>query len=127
MSKDSQERRRFTRVRFDADCLLQAGDEQWQARLVDICLKGALVESDARITLQPGEAAQLQIPLDQESACIVMPVRLNHRIGRYTGFEAQQLELASISHLRRLVELNLGDAALLERELEHLFMQPDKS
>jgi hypothetical protein len=30
------------------------------------------------------------------------------------------MEIDSITHLRRLVELNLGDEALLERELEQL-------
>jgi len=32
----------------------------------------------------------------------------------------QHIDLDSISHLRRLVELNLGDEALLERELAAL-------
>jgi len=31
------------------------------------------------------------------------------------------MELLSISYLRRLVELNLGDPALLERELVQLY------
>jgi hypothetical protein len=36
------------------------------------------------------------------------------------GFVCQYIDLDSISHLRRLVELNLGDGSLLERELAAL-------
>jgi hypothetical protein len=36
------------------------------------------------------------------------------------GFVCRHIDLESISHLRRLVELNLGDESLLERELAAL-------
>jgi hypothetical protein len=36
------------------------------------------------------------------------------------GFQVQYIDLDSATHLRRLVELNLGDPALLEREFENL-------
>lgn len=41
------------------------------------------------------------------------------------GFECQHIDLDSISHLRRLVELNLGDEELLERELALLVSAHD--
>ena len=36
------------------------------------------------------------------------------------GFTCENIDLESISHLKRLVELNLGDKALLHRELASL-------
>ena len=36
------------------------------------------------------------------------------------GFECTRIDQQSISHLRRVVELNLGDEALLQRELKAL-------
>jgi hypothetical protein len=36
------------------------------------------------------------------------------------GFRCDHIDLESISHLKRLVELNLGDEAALERELHEL-------
>ena len=40
--------------------------------------------------------------------------------GELIGFVCRHIDVDSISHLRRLVELNLGDEALLERELAAL-------
>jgi hypothetical protein len=39
------------------------------------------------------------------------------------GFECQAIDLDSITHLKRLVELNLGDEGLLHRELITLLNQ----
>lgn len=38
----------------------------------------------------------------------------------HLGFRCDHIDLDSISHLKRLVELNLSDEALLERELSEL-------
>ena len=35
----------------------------------------------------------------------------------YIGFECKYIDLNSMSHLRRTLELNLGDPRLLEREI----------
>ena len=40
--------------------------------------------------------------------------------GDLVGMVCRHIDVDSISHLRRLVELNLGDEALLERELAAL-------
>jgi hypothetical protein len=47
----------------------------------------------------------------------VLLTRTDHEL---LGFVCQHIDLDSISHLRRLVELNLGDVSLLERELAAL-------
>jgi hypothetical protein len=51
---------------------------------------------------------------------IEIPAILTHSQPPQYGFTAGEMEIDSITHLRRLVELNLGDEALLERELEQL-------
>ena len=38
----------------------------------------------------------------------------------HTGYRCEHIDLDSISHLRRLVELNLGDPDILDRELSEL-------
>ncbi|VAX04921.1 hypothetical protein MNBD_GAMMA20-584, partial [hydrothermal vent metagenome] len=43
-----------------------------------------------------------------------------HSENDHIGFRCEHIDLESISHLRRLVELNLGDAKLLDRELSAL-------
>jgi hypothetical protein len=116
-----QNRRKFTRIHFDADCTLQSSTDQWSVKLIDICLKGALIKSHTDIPLNIGDSVELKITLDDKDVIITMPALTNHREGSYFGFQAMKIELSSISHLRRLVELNLGDPALLERELVQLY------
>ncbi|SIS43894.1 PilZ domain-containing protein [Neptunomonas antarctica] len=121
MEKNIQERRRFTRINFDANCILRTSDKEWEIKLIDICFKGALAESNTELPLSIGDQAELIIVLDGNEVIIEMPAIINHRRDKYLGFKAQTMKLSSISHLRRLVELNLGDPTLLERELDHLY------
>lgn len=123
MDEISQERRRFTRIHFDAICTLKTHSDEWKVRLVDICFKGALVETVEYTPLAKGDEALLIIQLDEGDTCIEMPVVLNHKEGFHAGFQAKNMELSSMTHLKRLVELNLGDPELLDRELDHLFDQ----
>ena len=58
--------------------------------------------------------------LTDEQTCIQMEVVLTRTAGGMLGFICRHIDLESISHLRRLVELNLGDEQLLERELATL-------
>ena len=115
----TEERRRFQRITFDADCEIRTDDCSWPVQLIDISLKGALTSIILTPLLKIGDTAELVIRLSNDTV-IVMPVILRHHLGEYLGFEAQTIDIDSISHLRRLVELNLGNEGLLERELEHL-------
>jgi hypothetical protein len=49
-----------------------------------------------------------------------MEVRLTHDDHGHLGFVCEHIDLESIAHLRRLVELNLADHNELERELAAL-------
>lgn len=115
------ERRRFTRIHFDANCTLSSEKGEWKVKLADICLKGALTEVDEDLPLNIGDAVNLVIELDNQDIVIEMPATLNHIMGNHFGFKAESMELSSVSHLRRLVELNIGDPELLERELDRLY------
>ena len=116
-----QNRRQFTRINFDAKCTLSSADNEWQVILIDICLNGALVESHRNIPLSLGDLVELKIMLEGNDVVITMPARINHQHHKRIGFQAMSMALEDVSHLRRLVELNLGDPALLERELVHLY------
>lgn len=113
------QRRRFTRIPFDAEARLAAGEQQWAVELLDLSLKGALI---ARPQDWNGEAEgplRLELRLG-EDAVIVMDVSIAHQEADRLGLRCEDIDLDSITHLRRLVELNLGNPDLLERELASL-------
>ena len=54
---------------------------------------------------------------------INMSVRFNHINNGHYGFQCDHIDMDSLSHLKRLVELNLGEPELLDRELSALNIQ----
>ena len=118
----TEERRRFQRITFDATCEVRGANTSWPVQLVDISFQGALTDNIEDADLNIGDQLDLVINL-ADDVVIDMPVVLKHKLKSYLGFQAQSMDIDSMSHLRRLVELNLGDQTLLERELEHLVEQ----
>lgn len=121
MTTPENERRRFTRIDFDACTELQQGDHLYIVTLVDISFNGILVKSDTPLKLTLGDEVLATIRLQGDDIAIRTPVTLTHQNEQEYGFLIENLDLDSLTLLRRLVELNLGDPTLLERELDHFF------
>ncbi|GIZ12944.1 PilZ domain-containing protein [Pseudomonas sp. NCCP-436] len=119
MTDKDHDRRRFQRIDFNAPCLLVQGKRQWPVKLHDLSLKGLMVEPPGDWDADPEHPFEVHIRLGNEAE-VTMEVLLARSQNRYLGFVCSHIDLDSISHLRRLVELNLGDEALLERELNAL-------
>lgn len=111
-----EEKRRFTRIPFDAEAVLSGAGQDWPCELIDLSLKGALIRAPGGWTGSAGEDYRLMLTLDADTR-IHMDVSVAHQEDGHVGLSCRDIDLDSITHLRRLVELNLGDASLLEREL----------
>jgi hypothetical protein len=120
-NNQDHERRRFRRILFDAPALLVREDRDFSTKLVDISLNGALVLQPEDWDGKSDDELRLTVMLDsQESTCIHMEATVAHIDEGEIGLRCRHIDMDSITHLRRLVELNLGDADLLQRELEAL-------
>ncbi|NWE68581.1 PilZ domain-containing protein [Pseudomonas gingeri] len=113
-------RRRFKRIAFDAVTTLSQGATVWSAQLVDLSLKGLLVRRPGNWHEGAHGTFLIDIRLGKD-AHVEMDARLVHDDHGQLGFKCLHIGLESIQHLRRLIELNLGDEAELERELDALF------
>ena len=117
----STERRAFSRINFDADTTIRQQEHSWSVVLLDISLKGLLIEEpfgwniDEELPLK----ATIRLGNDDDNQ-IEMAVLFRHQQDKQIGFECSEIDIESISHLRRLIELNQGDPSLLERELASL-------
>ncbi len=114
------EKRQFTRIAFDASARLQQDDNDWPSHLVDISLKGALLNQPANAELKKGDSVTLYLLLSDEETEIIMEGHIVHMEDGHLGLSCDHLDVDSASHLRRIVELNTGSEALLNRELEAL-------
>ncbi|WP_068829152.1 PilZ domain-containing protein [Pseudomonas sp. BMS12] len=119
MSESATERRRFQRIAFDAATELAQGERRWAVSLHDVSLKGLLVKRPRGWNGDPDQPFMATITLDANTQ-LQMEVVLTRTRDELLGFVCRHIDLDSISHLRRLVELNLGDESLLERELAAL-------
>jgi hypothetical protein len=116
----SKERRKFHRILFDAPVVIKQQTEL-NSTLIDISLNGALLHKPENWQAAMGEPVEMTVVLDHEaSSTITMRAEVAHLDGDKIGLRCRDIDMESISHLRRLVELNLGDPELLERELESL-------
>ena len=117
------QRRRFARIPFTSSVRLSADALTLDCALLDISMKGMLVECPAAPALPPGTGCELVLALGEgadEAAVIHMRGEIAHAEGSRLGIAWREIDLDSITHLRRLLELNLGDAQLLDREFSAL-------
>lgn len=119
MSDTANERRRFQRIAFDAATGITQGGRHWAVELHDVSLKGLLVKRPTGWSGDPDQPFLAHIELGQDVQ-VQMEVVLTRIKDDQLGFVCRHIDIESISHLRRLVELNLGDETLLERELAAL-------
>jgi hypothetical protein len=117
----ANDRRKFWRAAFSAPVKLVTDSEAVDATLDDISLKGALLEMPEGWQGKAGDRCRLHLRLGGErNTEIAMWARVTHVDGRKIGIACESIDVDSITHLRRLVELNSGDPTLLERELSAL-------
>lgn len=116
---DASDRRQFWRAAFHSPVQLMDRFGTVPAELMDISLKGALIKVPPQWQGGMGDACHLKLKLADDAA-IVMRAMVAHVEGHRVGLRCESIDLDSITHLRRLVELNAGDAALLDRELTAL-------
>ena len=117
----AHERRRFWRAAFNAPVTLVDDKSSVEAMLDDISLKGALLEMPAGWSGKKGDHCHLKLKLGADpDQRISMWGKVTHAEGGKIGLQCESIDLDSITHLRRLVELNAGDPALLDRELSSL-------
>lgn len=117
------ERRRFSRVLYAAQANLSQGSHTWTTQLVDVSLQGALLDRPAN--WHPGQDRdyQLSFSLADSDIVLTMAVELSHEDDQRLGFYCHHIDIDSATHLRRMIELNVGDEELLHRELEQLLSE----
>ncbi|MBS0356826.1 MAG: PilZ domain-containing protein [Proteobacteria bacterium] len=125
----SEQRRKFSRVHFQEGAMLALAGHRLACEVRDLSLKGALLTCPAldgmSSSVKRGEVCQLRLVLSGTGdAAVSMDGEIAHveQIGGHLhiGMQCREIDLDSITHLRRLVELNLGDASALDREMAAL-------
>lgn len=118
------EQRRFLRVALEGEARLAFSGRSRPVELVDLSLRGALVESEGILPAQVGSECQLTLVLDEAGPAIPIDCRVTHHQGRRVGIEFLRMDVDAMQHIRRLLELNAGDEDI---SLEHLASDEEQS
>ncbi len=114
------ERRNFSRVNFAVPAFVVSTTGLFDAQVLDLSLKGALISASTAQGLALGAQCQLHITLNEEGDRIVMDAEVAHLEGDHMGLLCRSIDIDSMTHLRRLVEFHLPEPNMLERELSAL-------
>lgn len=108
--------RRFLRSVFQAPARLNLGGTLREVQLLDVSLKGALVDLGQVLPCPVGARGRLRLLLSP-TTFIAMDVSVTRVKGSQLGLQCIHIDLDSVTHLRQLVERNAQDPALLGRDL----------
>ncbi len=119
MNGNGNERRRFRRFPIAGSVRLYSGTQMWQTELIDLSLRGVLVTIPEGWNGQPGSRYRLDVRMEG-GLMIGMGVELVRVRAHDLAFSCQKIDLDSFTRLKRLVELNVGNVDVLNRELSVL-------
>lgn len=115
-----EDKRKFTRIVFTTPASLEVDGRLIPVKLIDLSLKGALLEISSNTGITTGLRCNLAFTLGNVEPSIEFDGEIAHVEPTTIGITCTKMELESASHLKRLIELNVGSEELLHRNLESL-------
>lgn len=115
------EQRHFHRIRFDVKAEIDLNGTVTETTLVDISLKGALVECPPGFTPELGSHCRLTIHLSNSDVIFSFDGEVVHLNDSLAGIKITLIDIDSMIHLRRLVTLNSENSEQVRSELNALF------
>jgi len=115
-----QNRRQFSRILFSIKAILTVEDQEYPVSIHDISLNGALIKAPEHKAPLKSKLGTLCFNLNENESEVLMHIAIVHETSEELGLQCNAIDIDSITHLRRLVELNLGDESQLNKELSQL-------
>jgi len=116
------DKRLFNRIAFDAPVTIHSEDGDWGSSLIDISLKGVLVTRPENWNHCDNDEFDISVELEGQNSIINMDVKQVHKADESLGLQCTNIDLDSVTILKRLVELNLGDEQVLDRDIKNMMV-----
>ncbi|MCF6178402.1 MAG: PilZ domain-containing protein [Geopsychrobacter sp.] len=113
------EQRHFQRIPFETVAVVTNAGHSHACDLMDLALRGALFRAPDGLPLQLGDNCALSIFLPSSDLTLDFKGELVHQEGNDYGFRFTREDDTTMGHLRRLLELNYGDARAIDQEFSH--------
>jgi len=111
--------RKFSRVRFNVEATIKAGERQFQGGVENLSMTGMFLVTEER--LAEGEPVEITVILTGTSPPISVNFngRVSRMIGNGMGFVFEKIDLDSYMHLKNIVAYNIDDAEKVLEEICH--------
>ena len=119
------EKRHYERVNFVEKAQVQCSGNEYPCMVIDISLKGCLLEfaQENFEQLCPDQSYKIILQLEGSDICLRFTADKTHSHQHTMGFHFSSMDAESMTHLRRLLELNTGDPEEIDRELHYMMKQ----
>ena len=114
-----EDKRRFNRVTCEEKVLVCFDGSIVRAQLLDISLKGALVEFENDVTFQHGDILDITLSLDNSDIVLQFESKVMHRSNNVAGVKFIRIDLDSMIHLRSFIEARTMDPEQVVKEFEY--------
>jgi len=115
--------RLFQRIKFVAKVEVDINGSRYEATLVDVSFRGALVAFQEELNPVLGSPCHLTVHLNQSEVQLPFEGVVVHSNGHLSGIKFTLISIEAMIHLRRLLELNSGDPDQVRSELNS-FIEP---
>jgi hypothetical protein len=121
------ERRKYSRVNFQGHCSLVLDNvskqRDFDASLIDISFKGALVSIATTEVELINEALHLHLKLEGSDITLLLNGIVSHQHEHFIGINFTTIDIDSMTHLKRIIEFNIGSDEDMHREFDQLIEQ----
>lgn len=111
------ENRMFQRIRLGVESEIEFNGVLYDATLVDISLKGAMLALPDEVVPDRGQRCHLMAHLDMSDVTLYFTGVVTHTHDNHVGIRFITIDIGTMIHLRSLLELNSGDPDLVRTEL----------
>ncbi len=111
--------RNYQRIRFQTTATILVEQQHIVCEVMDLALRGALLQTEDPLPIKIGACIQIKIELPDSDLKLTFGAELIHHEQHQYGFLFIDADVESLAHLRRLLELNLGDGEQIDREFIH--------
>ncbi len=112
------EKRYFTRINFKAHSQIEFDNNTYEGDLLDISLRGALLSFKDPVPLKKKDCCTLIIHLHSSDIKLIFEAELTHIHENNMGFKFLGEDVGTMTHLRNLLSLNVGDYDKITDELD---------
>lgn len=112
--------RRFSRIKCIEKSIVETDSRTVQVQLLDISLKGALIEHPQDLAVQRGNRWKLLFRLDSSDIVLQFGTEVVHCSGTHAGVKFIETDLDTMIHLRSLIEARSVNPEQVKHELSFL-------